>query len=202
MGVNRRILPGVGEADVYDNLRDVPYNLLGQGGTFYCLNVPGDMQGVGLGMGAQSIEQSTIGGGSAGPAYLGPGEMPDPNAHWLVTLLIKYSALIIGTICAVVVVQQLTNFVYTIKAVPQGEVNHEFEDGSILWTSGDGSTWRLWDDGRSEQLTGPTDITSKLLVAGIVIVAVIVSIIVLFQFGPSIGKKVKEKMPKAKPKPS
>lgn len=198
MGVNRRILPGVGEADVYDDLGDIPYNLLAQGGTFYCLNVPTEMNKVGNGMGALSQEQFLSGGGT-GPSYLQPGEIPNPDVHWIIAYFLPYVALVIGTICAVVFVQALANFVYTIKAAPEGEVKQEFPDGSVLWEAGDGSSWILKPDGTQEMISGPTDIITKVFLAGIVVVAIVVGIWAFFRFGPKLKPKKVKTREKASP---
>ncbi len=190
MGVNRRTIPGIGTVDVWDNLDDIPYNYLAPGGTFYCENVPADMNEVGFGMGATPEGTTQI---------LYPGQVPDPNTPWIITILVAHSGLIIGMIVVAVSCIAISHLIYTIKAVPQGEITHEFPDGSVLFQAGDGSSWRLYDDGTSEQLSGPpVDIAQ---IGTVVIVLIIVGVVayLIITAGPKLIPKSKKK---AEPEPS
>ena len=162
----------------YVNLTDIPYSELAKGGTFQVQNVPPEIGAVGYGMCAVPSGQDGYSQASAMPGVFRSSDIEAPQNPALLYLVVPYIGLIIKTVCVVVIIVAVTQFVYTLKAVPQGEVIEELDNGSKVYQSSDGSTWLLNPDGTSEQIGDPTatDVEKTITTLAIVIVIIVIAI--------------------------
>jgi len=149
----------------YERIENIPYHLLRNGGTFDVQYVPAEMAGVGYGMGAIELQSNS------GLFYMDQEAWPDTPIIW--TILLAHSGLIIGTICVSIAVIAITHLVYTIKAIPEGQIIDVLPTGDRIFQAADGSTWQLGADGTRTQLGGAPAGISTAILAGVALVIVV-----------------------------
>jgi hypothetical protein len=153
---------------IYNSIEEIPYRKLRNGGTFEVRteNLP---QGIYRKGGAVAVSVSN----------------PIP-------FIIAFAYILLGTICTVVIISHLGTLVSRIKAVPEGKVMGETEDGSKIWNSADGSSWILSADGTAKQLGGGVAMDWNLVIYAVIFFAII---ILAWRFlPPLIGKAKKVKL--------
>lgn len=165
---------------IYDTIEHIPYDLFKQGGTFKVRFVPAEMNAQNLGMGYVPLPPLPAGD---------PGELPRLPT---IAALAPFAGLIVTTICAIAIAAAITTVIWTIKAVPEGEVLDVLENGDRVFQSSDGSNWLLHPDGSQTQIGGPTAVNIEALAIVLIIgvIAVIIGLVVLKITPEKIIKKI------------